>query len=54
MTKKKWYQSKTKWGAILMAAGAVGAYLAGQLDINSCIMQVTAALSVFGIRDAMK
>ena len=51
---KKWWKSKAKIGALLMALGAVGAYLTGKMDIATAATAVAGALSVFGIRDALK
>jgi len=56
---KNWYESKTKWAALLIAVGPVlttlGGMLSGHLDIVSGVevlmVQVGAVLAVFGIRD---
>lgn len=58
-TEKKWYQSKTKWSAILIGLGPVLATVAGiingSLDIGSGVFalssQIGVVLAVFGIRD---
>lgn len=58
-TEKKWYQSKTKWAAILIGIGpvivTVGSILNGSIDfmtgIQSLAPQVGVVLAVFGVRD---
>ena len=58
-TEKKFWQSKTKMGALLMGLSAVlatmGAYISGAVDagatVNALIIQVGAVLAVFGVRD---
>ena len=57
--KKKWYQSKTKWAALLIGIGpvlaTVGGMLQGSVDFSSGILQLTVelgiVLGIFGIRD---
>ena len=59
MTDKNWYQSKTKWAALLIgvsaALGTVGSYLSGNVDVgtafNRLLLEVGSILGVFGIRD---
>ena len=55
---KKWYQSKTKWAAILVGLGPVlatlGGLISGELGITGLIQLSTelgVVLAVFGIRD---
>ena len=56
---KKWYQSKTKWAALLIGIGPVlatiGAVIGGQANIMVALPTLTAeigvVLAVFGIRD---
>lgn len=55
---KKWYQSKTKMGAVLIAAGPVLVTLGGLLqggDLSAGVFQLLAevgvVLAIFGIRD---
>jgi len=52
--KKPWYKSKAKLGAILMAVGAIGSYLSGEMDIITAGAAVAGALGVFGLRDAIR
>ncbi len=54
MEKKPWYKSKAKIGAILIAIGAIGGFLAGKIDAGTAFIEVSAALGLFGIRDAQK
>ena len=51
--KKDFWKSKTFWAAVLIAAGSVGQYLAGNIDVATLLTQASAALGVFGIRDAL-
>lgn len=51
---KNWYKSKATIGAILVALGAVGGYLTGNMDLVTSITAAAAALGIFGIRDAQK
>jgi len=56
---KKWYQSKTKWGALLVGLSAVlatiGGYLSGNVDLTSAFYQLMTEVGVvcgiLGIRD---
>lgn len=56
---KKWYQSKTKWAAILIGISpilaTVGGILNGAIDIGSGLVQLSTqvgiVLGVFGLRD---
>lgn len=56
---KKWYQSKTKVGALLVGIGpilvTIGGLLSGTLDFTTAVLnlsvQIGAVLAVFGIRD---
>ena len=58
-TEKKWYQSKTKIGTLLIAAGplliTIGGMLTGSINLVSGMsalsVEVGAVLAVFGIRD---
>lgn len=59
---KPWYKSKGKVGALLTAVGSVvvnlGAVLQGSMDFGTAVANsmpwVTAALGIWGLRDAMK
>lgn len=56
---KKWYQSKTKWAALLIGIGpiavTIGSILNGSIEFVSGLTylapQVGVVLAVFGIRD---
>ena len=56
---KAWYQSKTKWGALLLGGsavlGTIGAFLSGQIEVTSLITALMSEIGVicgiFGIRD---
>ena len=56
---KSWYESKTKWGAVLIGLGAilgtVGGYFSGSLDIQGALqallIEAGGVLGIFGIRD---
>ena len=56
---KKWWQSKTKVGALLIAVGpvlaTVGGFLAGSVDFPTAVIdlstQIGAVCAVFGVRD---
>ena len=56
---KKWFQSKTKIGTLLIAAGPVlitlGGLLTGNIPITNgitaLVTQMGAVLAVFGLRD---
>ena len=56
---KKWYQSKTKWAALLVGLSpiltTIAGFLDGSLDFNVAFLQLSAeigiVLGVFGIRD---
>ncbi len=56
---KKWYQSKTKWAALLIGIGPVlgtiGAIIGGQANMMASLptlaAEVGVVLAVFGIRD---
>lgn len=56
---KKFYQSKTKIGALLVGVGTllgtIGGYLSGTIDIGSAIqaiaVQVGIVIGVLGLRD---
>lgn len=52
--KKQWYKSKGCWGALLLALGAVGGYLTGDLSLLQAFEAAAAALGLYGIRDAQK
>ncbi len=59
MTNKKWYKSKTKWGALLVGVsvifGTLGGWLSGTVDagtaVQALMVEVGAVLGFFGIRD---
>ena len=51
---KPWWQSKSYWGAILLALGAIGGYLSGNLNAVESFEAVAAALGIFGLRHALK
>ena len=59
IVEKRWFESKTKWAAILIGLAPVlttlGGMLNGHLDIGSGVFtlasQVGVVLAVFGIRD---
>ena len=59
MTTKKWYQSKTKLGTLLvglsLVLGTVGGWMSGAIDMSSAIqalaVQVGGILTIFGVRD---
>lgn len=59
MTNKKWYQSKTKWGVLLLGLsailGTVGGWLSGSIGLSTAITaliaEVGAVFGLFGIRD---
>jgi len=59
MADKKWYESKTKWGTILIGVGAIlgtaGSYFAGNVELASTIQKLVfelgGVLAIFGIRD---
>lgn len=56
---KKWYQSKTKVGAVLIGLGAiigtVGGVLSGTIDITAAIpalmTEIGIVAAIFGVRD---
>lgn len=56
---KKWYESKTKWAALLIGIGpvlaTVGRLLNGSLDFAGALIQLSTELgvilAVFGVRD---
>ena len=56
---KKWYQSKTKWAAILIGLSpilaTIGAMIEGSVDFGTGLTylapQIGTVLAVFGIRD---
>lgn len=56
---KPFWQSKAKWGAILLTGAAilsaVGGYLTGTMDASQllqALMAVGAGLGIWGLRDA--
>jgi len=58
LQEKKWYQSKTKWGALLIGVsavlGTVGGALTGGFGTDTLftlLTEIGAVLAVFGIRD---
>ena len=51
MVDKKWYMSKTVWGAVLVLGGAVISAL-GYPDLSNALIGVGASLGIVGIRDA--
>ena len=59
---KKWFASKSVWGALLLAIGgvsnAVAQYLNGSIDLAGLIPQLLTyggqALGIFGLRLAIK
>jgi len=56
---KKWYQSKTKWAALLIGLGpvlaTVGGLIQGSIDFGTGFIQLSAelgiVLAIFGVRD---
>ena len=52
--KKDWYKSKTIWGALAIALGAVGGLLTGQLDYVGFVTAMGNALGLLGIRHAIE
>ncbi len=57
--KKKWYQSKTKIGGVIIGfsaiLGTVGGWLTGTIEtafaIQSLIVEVGIVVTLFGVRD---
>ena len=62
VNKKKWYKSRSTWGALIVIFGgvatAVGKFLQGELDIgmmlNTVIPMFGVGLGIIGIRFAKK
>lgn len=62
--KKEWYQSKGKWGGLLVVVGGlivtVGKFMLGETDVSSLIEAGQAVivfgggLGIWGVRDAQK
>ena len=52
--KKDWYKSKTIWGALAIALGAVGGLLTGQLDYVGFVTAMGNALGLLGILIRMR
>lgn len=50
---KKWFLSKGKIGAVLVALGALGGYLTGTMDLATAFTAIAGALSFFGLRDKL-
>lgn len=58
--KKQWYQSKSCWGAMLLALsgvlGSVSGYLTGTLSVEQALQMASSSLAaawgLYGIRDA--
>ena len=59
MTTKKWYQSKTKWGTLLVGVSAIlgtlGGWLSGSIEastaLQALLLEMGVVLAFFGIRD---
>lgn len=53
MNKSRW-KSKSFYASILIAIGAVGRWMNGDIPIEQMITFVGGALGLFGVRDALK
>jgi hypothetical protein len=49
----EFYKSKTFWASVLIAAGFVGNYIAGSIDLYAAISGIGAAFGIYGIRSAI-
>jgi hypothetical protein len=50
---KRWWQSKTFWGAVAAVISAVGAYFSGEINQGSLLQVIATAVLSVCVRDGV-